>query len=133
MTNRTLRVGLVGAGDNTRKRHIPGLRAVPGVELVGVVNRTSESTPSSTVVPAFCRKIWLRLKLANAAPLAEGITVLGPAPAPIAMVRGRHRWRLLVKANRDVNIQAFLREWLKNVKPRGALKLNVDVDPYNFL
>ncbi|MBC8116885.1 MAG: Gfo/Idh/MocA family oxidoreductase, partial [Candidatus Saccharimonas sp.] len=44
MTNRTLRVGLVGAGDNTRKRHIPGLRAVPGVELVGVVNRTAEST-----------------------------------------------------------------------------------------
>lgn len=44
MTNRTLRVGLVGAGDNTRKRHIPGLRAVPGVELAGVVNRTSEST-----------------------------------------------------------------------------------------
>jgi predicted dehydrogenase len=44
MTNRTLRVGLVGAGENTRKRHIPGLRAVPEVELVGVVNRTAEST-----------------------------------------------------------------------------------------
>ena len=42
--NRSLRVGLVGAGDNTRQRHIPGLRAVPGVELVGVVNRTPEST-----------------------------------------------------------------------------------------
>jgi predicted dehydrogenase len=44
MTNRTLRVGLIGAGDNTRKRHIPGLQAVPGVELFGVVNRTAEST-----------------------------------------------------------------------------------------
>jgi predicted dehydrogenase len=44
MTNKTLRVGLVGAGENTRKRHIPGLQAVPGVELVGVVNRTAEST-----------------------------------------------------------------------------------------
>ena len=44
MMNRSLRVGLVGAGDNTRQRHIPGLRAVPGVELVGVVNRTPEST-----------------------------------------------------------------------------------------
>ena len=71
--------------------------------------------------------------IAQQAPLADGITVLGPAPAPIAMVRGRHRWRLLVKANRDVNIQAYLREWLKDVKPKGALKLNVDVDPYNFL
>ena len=44
MTNRALRVGLVGAGDNTRRRHIPGLRAVPGVELVGVANRTADST-----------------------------------------------------------------------------------------
>lgn len=44
MTNRALRVGLVGAGDNTRRRHIPGLKAVSGVELVGVVNRTPEST-----------------------------------------------------------------------------------------
>jgi primosomal protein N' (replication factor Y) (superfamily II helicase) len=58
---------------------------------------------------------------------------LGPAPAPIAIVRGRHRWRLLVKANREVNIQNFLREWLKDVKPKGGLRLNIDVDPYNFL
>jgi primosomal protein N' (replication factor Y) (superfamily II helicase) len=71
--------------------------------------------------------------LAQAAPLADGISVLGPAMAPIAMVRGRHRWRLLVKAGRDVNIQGFLREWLKDVKPKGALALHVDVDPYNFL
>ncbi|MDE2445333.1 MAG: primosomal protein N' [Alphaproteobacteria bacterium] len=71
--------------------------------------------------------------IANAAPLAEGITVLGPAPAPIAMVRGRTRWRLLVKAKRDVNIQSFLREWLREVKPKGSLALSIDVDPYNFL
>lgn len=71
--------------------------------------------------------------ISQAAPLADGVSVLGPAPAPIAIVRGRHRWRLLVKANRDVNIQAFLREWLKDIRPKGSLKLNVDVDPYNFL
>jgi primosomal protein N' (replication factor Y) (superfamily II helicase) len=71
--------------------------------------------------------------ISQSAPLAEGVTVLGPAPAPIAMVRGRHRWRLLVKANREVNIQNFLREWLKDVKPKGGLRLNIDVDPYNFL
>ena len=71
--------------------------------------------------------------IANNAPIAEGITLLGPAPAPIAMMRGRTRWRLLVKAKRDVNIQSFLREWLRDVKPKGSLSLNVDVDPYNFL
>ncbi|WP_421693365.1 primosomal protein N' [Aestuariivirga sp.] len=67
------------------------------------------------------------------APLAEGVTVLGPAPAPIALVRGRHRWRFLVKATREANVQGFLRLWLKDVKPKGSLSLQVDVDPYNFL
>lgn len=71
--------------------------------------------------------------LGQIAPLADGIAVLGPAPAPIAVVRGRHRWRFLVKAKRDVNVQAFLRLWLKDVKPKGSLALQVDVDPYNFL
>ncbi len=65
--------------------------------------------------------------------LAAGVTVLGPAPAPIALVRGRHRWRFLVKAGREVNIQGYLREWLKDVKPKGSLALQVDVDPYDFL
>jgi primosomal protein N' (replication factor Y) len=67
------------------------------------------------------------------APLAEGVSVLGPAQAPIALVRGRHRIRFLVKARREVDIQAFLRTWLKDVKPKGSLALQVDVDPYNFL
>ncbi len=71
--------------------------------------------------------------LARLIPNASGVSVLGPAPAPIALVRGRHRWRFLVKAGRAVDIQAFLREWLKDVKPKGSLNIAVDVDPYNFL
>src|SRR6266536_2114123 len=43
MTNQTIRVGFVGAGNNTRTRHIPGFRALPGIELVAVANRTKES------------------------------------------------------------------------------------------
>ena len=69
----------------------------------------------------------------RAVPVAEGVTVLGPAPAPIHLVRGKHRWRFLVKAKRDVNIQGFLREWLKDVKAKGSLHLAVDVDPFSFL
>ena len=71
--------------------------------------------------------------VASVAPAAEGIQVLGPATAPIAMVRGRHRVRLLVKATQDVNLQAFLGAWLKDIKPKGNLNLQLDVDPYNFL
>ena len=71
---------------------------------------------------------------ARRAPRAQGIEVLGPAEAPIAVVRGRHRWRLLVKAPRDKNIQGYLREWGEALpKIVGDLRLTVDVDPYNFL
>ncbi len=72
-------------------------------------------------------------QIASVAPTGEAVAVLGPAQAPIHIVRGRHRWRFLVKAPREVNIQAFIRQWLKDVKPRGSLQLHIDVDPYNFL
>jgi primosomal protein N' (replication factor Y) len=71
--------------------------------------------------------------LARAAPHLPGVTVLGPAPAPLAILRGRHRRRFLVKAERTVNLQAVLREWLARVRLAGAARLQVDIDPYSFL
>ena len=53
--------------------------------------------------------------------------------APLALVRGRRRKRLLVRADRDVNLQAFLRAWLQRVKTPASVRLTVDVDPYSFL
>ena len=71
--------------------------------------------------------------LGRAAPYAEGMTVLGPAPAPMALLRGRHRRRLLLKVRRDVAVQPILRRWLAAVPvPRGA-RIDVDVDPISFL
>jgi primosomal protein N' (replication factor Y) len=73
-------------------------------------------------------------EVARRAPRVEGIEVLGPAEAPISIVRGRHRWRLLVKAPREKNIQGFLRAWGEALpKIGGDLRLTVDIDPYNFL
>jgi len=73
-------------------------------------------------------------EVARRAPGSERISVLGPAEAPIFVVRGRHRWRLLVKAPRESDIQAYLRDWLSAVpEPKGDLRLSVDVDPYSFL
>ncbi len=66
-------------------------------------------------------------------PVAKDVQVLGPAPAPLSMVRGRHRFRYLVMCARDVDIQAYLRQWLAGIKPRGSLRLAIDVDPYSFL
>ena len=71
--------------------------------------------------------------LALIIPTTDDVEVLGPAQAPIAIIRGRHRWRFLVKAGREKDIQGFLRKWLGEVKPKGSLSLQIDVDPYGFL
>jgi primosomal protein N' (replication factor Y) (superfamily II helicase) len=70
---------------------------------------------------------------ARAAPHLPRVDVLGPAPAPLRILRGRHRRRFLVKARRDVNLQAVLRQWLARVKVPGNVRVQVDVDPYSFL
>jgi primosomal protein N' (replication factor Y) len=73
-------------------------------------------------------------EVARRAPPAERIDVLGPAEAPIAIVRGRHRWRLLIRAPREIDLQAYLRAWLSLLpEAKGDLRLVVDIDPYSFL
>ena len=59
--------------------------------------------------------------------------VLGPAEAPIAVVRGRHRFRLLAKSPRNYDLSAYLRDWLAAApKRQGNIKLETDVDPQSF-
>jgi primosomal protein N' (replication factor Y) (superfamily II helicase) len=71
--------------------------------------------------------------LAQAAPRDENVRVLGPAEAPIAVVRGRHRFRLLVKSPRGFDLSVYLRQWLSAApKLRGNVRLEVDVDPQSF-
>ncbi|MBO6559893.1 MAG: primosomal protein N' [Nisaea sp.] len=72
-------------------------------------------------------------RIGRAAPDLEGVSVLGPAPAPLALLRGRHRRRLLVKTRREINIQAVLRDWLSRVEVPSAVRVTVDIDPYSFL
>jgi primosomal protein N' (replication factor Y) len=73
-------------------------------------------------------------KLAAIAPIDERIKVLGPAEAPLAVIKGRYRFRLLVKSGRGVDLSSYLREWLTaGPKTTGNLKLEVDVDPQSFL
>ena len=69
----------------------------------------------------------------GAAPQVDGMHVYGPAPAPLAMLRGRYRQRLLVHAQRSVEVQNIIREWLGGLQfPRGV-RVGIDVDPYSFL
>jgi primosomal protein N' (replication factor Y) (superfamily II helicase) len=72
--------------------------------------------------------------LAAIAPIDERIKVLGPAEAPLAVIKGRYRFRLLVKSARGVDLSSYLREWLAaGPKTKGNLKLEIDVDPQSFL
>jgi primosomal protein N' (replication factor Y) len=68
-----------------------------------------------------------------AAPVVDGVSVLGPAAAPLAMLRGRHRQRLLVQARRDVRLQQVLRDWLGGVAVPNHVRVIVDIDPYSFV
>jgi primosomal protein N' (replication factor Y) (superfamily II helicase) len=71
--------------------------------------------------------------IARAAPSVDGMDVYGPAPAPLAMLRGRHRQRLLIHARRSLAVQDVMRDWLGALEwPRGV-RVAVDVDPYSFV
>ena len=71
--------------------------------------------------------------LARRAPHRDGVTVLGPSVAPMALLRGRHRRRFLLKTSRDIAVQPLLHAWLEQIGLPGAVRLQVDVDPYSFL
>jgi primosomal protein N' (replication factor Y) len=72
-------------------------------------------------------------RLGRTAPQGEGIEVLGPAPAPLARLRGRYRRRLLVKARREFNLQDAVAAWIGALKPPSGVRVRVDIDPYSFL
>ena len=75
-----------------------------------------------------CWRRWLP------APPSSQVRILGPAEAPLAVVRGRHRFRLLVKAPRGFDLSGYLRAWLTAApRHKSNLKLEVDVDPQSFL
>tara|TARA_R110000868_G_scaffold35025_7_gene125871 strand:- start:7773 stop:9941 length:2169 start_codon:yes stop_codon:yes gene_type:complete len=71
--------------------------------------------------------------IGKSAPVIDGMRVYGPAPAPLSVLRGRHRHRLLIHATRQVDIQSAIREWLSNIVWKSGTRVAVDVDPYSFM
>jgi len=71
--------------------------------------------------------------LAKSAPMLNGVKILGPAPAPLTLLRGKFRYRFLVKANKSVHIQKIIREWLDSTPMPSSLRVKADVDPYSFM
>lgn len=75
----------------------------------------------------------LARKIVSYAPHAEGIKVLGPAPAPLLMLRGKYRFRILVITKRTINIQKMLKHWLMRITIPSSARLKIDIDPYSFV
>ncbi|HEY7458990.1 MAG TPA: primosomal protein N' [Xanthobacteraceae bacterium] len=96
----------------------------PFVRLAGLIVSAKDGPQAE----AYARK------LAAAAPREEHVRVLGPAEAPLALIRGRRRWRLLVKSPRNFDLSRYLRKWLAaGPKAKGSVQVIVDVDPQSFL
>jgi len=95
----------------------------PFGRLAAIVISSEDSAEADTVAR----------RIAAAAPEVDGMAVFGPAPAPLAMLRGRHRQRLLVHAARALDVQDVIRDWLGTVEWGAKVRVAVDVDPYSFL
>ena len=71
--------------------------------------------------------------LGQTAPNNDYISTLGPAPAPIYMLRNKYRYRLLLKTSKNIKIQEVVKEWLRRVQAPTNVRIEVDVDPYSFM
>ncbi|MGL6043423.1 MAG: primosomal protein N' [Sandaracinobacteroides sp.] len=103
------------------------MRLASGMPPFGRLAAVVISSPDASAAADAARRIGM------AAPAAEGIEVFGRAPAPMAMLRGRHRHRLLVHARRTAPLQDYVRAWLAAVPVPGTVRVAVDVDPQSFL
>ena len=102
-------------------------RSLAGMPPYGRLASLVISGPDPAAVDNVCSA------LARRAPQQEGVTVLGPSVAPMALLRGRHRRRFLLKTSREVAVQPLLHAWLQQIGLPGSVRLQVDVDPYSFL
>ena len=103
----------------SESRHAAGMPPFGRLAALIVSGRDADQ------VDGYCRA------LARAAP-EEPLHVLGPVPAPLALLKGRHRRRFLIKAPRSSVMQTPLRQWLASIPVPSGIRVQVDIDPYSF-
>ena len=113
------RDGFVAQEKAARKQH--GMP--PYARLAGIIVSGENEREVATVAQ----------KLGRSAPRSADVTVLGPAPAPLNILRGRYRHRLLLRARRGVDVQSLLRKWIEASPRSNHVRIQVDVDPISFL
>jgi primosomal protein N' (replication factor Y) len=144
--------GRAGRGDKpgrvlvqTHDPQAPVIAALIGGDVVGFYAAETEARREAAM-PPFGRLAAIVVssedkieteavarRIGRAAPSVEEMAVFGPAPAPLAMLRGRHRQRILVHARRSRDVQDVIRDWLASVEWGPKVRVAVDVDPYTFL
>ncbi|HEX4181603.1 MAG TPA: primosomal protein N' [Caulobacteraceae bacterium] len=102
-------------------------REAAGLPPFGRLAAVIASGPDPVALETYVRA------LAAAAPNAPGVEVYGPADAPLGLIRGRRRKRFLVRADRTVDLQAFMAAWRARAKIPASVRVTVDIDPYSFL
>ena len=102
-------------------------RELAGLPPFGRLAAVIASGPDAAQLDDFLRK------MAEAAPNAPGVAVYGPADAPLGLIRGRRRKRFLIRADRGVDLSAYMAAWRARVRPPGQIRVAIDIDPYSFL
>ncbi len=102
-------------------------RELAGLPPFGRLAAVIASGPDMTQLEAFVQD------MAQAAPNTPGVEVYGPADAPLGLIRGRRRKRFLVRADRGVDLSAYMAAWRARVRPKGQIRVAIDIDPYSFL
>jgi primosomal protein N' (replication factor Y) len=103
-------------------------RADAGLPPFGRLASVIVSSPDKREAENYARAI------AQIFPETPGLRLLGPAEPPLALIRGRHRMRLIIKAPRTTDLSGFIRGWLANApKAPGPVQIQIDVDPVSFV
>lgn len=103
------------------------MREALGLPPYGRLAAIILSAPDNQMADKFAKSVL------RAAPRTEGIEILGPSEPPIAILRGRHRRRFLIKSDIGINLSAYMRAWQKRVKPPHKVKFAIDIDPQGFM
>ncbi len=120
--------------EQRRRGRLPPFGRLAALIVSGEDRGAAEAHARAVARTALQLQGGFRIAPAGGVAQADEISLLGPAEAPIALLRGRHRFRLAAKAPRSADLQGFLRALLSAAPPpRGGIKVTVDVDPQSFL
>jgi len=103
------------------------LRQVSGLPPFGRLAAVILSGPDGPALESFAQQ------MAAVAPNSTGVDMFGPAEAPLSLIRGRRRKRFLVRSERTIDLSAYMAAWRARVRPPGAIRVTIDIDPYSFL